>query len=233
MLYLKEIKVPIPFDQYRIVIRNGKAVQLELNRSYSSETKDSRVTRKTIGQVVPLYTGMMYPNEHYFALIKNNVPEEIRDAFLMKCARQRERAALQKDPEAMMKKVNESINFLKKEGTAHGGGQEKDDDEKIWYIKDEHDLEYALDVFNDLYELTEGYASRYPNVALDPFKVKMFNKILEELKLTLSRSGPIQQLELIPEPRLERDRFGNEYWDGMSYSDLIMLLAWYKNALKD
>lgn len=230
-MYLKEIKVPIPFDQAKIVIRKEKAVQMELNRSYSPETKDSRVTRKTIGQAVPLYPGMMYPNENYFALIPNTVPEEIRDAFLLRCARKREQAELKKNPEAMMRKVKEGIRFLKENQepcTGENGGETA---EKVWYIRDEHDLEYARSVFSDLYEQMETLAVKYPDAVVSAKKVKMFNRILKELKLTLPGHRILQCLELIEEPREEQDGQGNRYVSGMSNSDVLMHLAWYKNAL--
>lgn len=54
---------------------------MELDREYSSETQNSRVRRRTIGKVVPLFADRMYPNENYFALVPNTVPREIRDPF--------------------------------------------------------------------------------------------------------------------------------------------------------
>ena len=65
-MYLKEYPVEIPFEKFRIVIRKEKWVLLETERTYSKETKDSRVQRKVIGQVVPHFPGKMYPNENYF-----------------------------------------------------------------------------------------------------------------------------------------------------------------------
>jgi hypothetical protein len=98
-MYLKDYPVEIPFDQYRIVIRKEKWVSLEVERRYNKDTGDSRVQRKVIGQVVPLFPGKMYPNENYFSLVvPNHVPEDIRDAFLRRCERKRELAELKKDP---------------------------------------------------------------------------------------------------------------------------------------
>ena len=90
-MYLKDYPVEIPFDQYRIVIRKEKWVSMEVERKYNKETGNSRVQRKVIGQVVPLFPGKMYPNENYFSLVvPNSVPEDILDAFLRRCERQRE-----------------------------------------------------------------------------------------------------------------------------------------------
>ena len=232
-MYLKEIRMPIPYDECKIVIRNQKTVQMELNRTYSTETKDSRVERKTIGQVAPMYPGMMYPNEHYFALVPNEVPEEIREPFLRKCARRREIAELKKNPEAMMNQVAYGIQHLK----AQGGGEPAEENEekkpeKVWYIRSEHDLEYALNVFGDLYDLMEAYATRKPHAVLEPYKVRMFNKILAELKLTLRRIEPLQSLKFIPEPTEETDEKGNTTTSGLTNSDVLMLLTWYKNAVQ-
>ena len=54
-MYLEDITVPIPFEQGKIIIRNEKTVQMELEREYSSATQNSRVRRRTIGKVVPLF----------------------------------------------------------------------------------------------------------------------------------------------------------------------------------
>ena len=206
---------------------------MEVDRSYYGKTKDTRVQRKTIGQAIPLYPGMMYPNENYFALVPNTVPENIRDGFLMKCARKRELAELKKNPEQMMNRVAQGVDFLKKRGAGHMTHKGKDSQGKAWFIKDAHDLEYARSVFSDLYDLTDAYAARNPQAIVEPYKVKMFNRLLEELKLTLTASDPIQQLELIPEPEEVADANGNMIITGLSYSDVMMLLTWYRNALKD
>ena len=88
------------------------------------------------------------------------------------------------------------------------------------------------DVFTDLYDLMEAYAARNPNAVLEPYKVRMFNRILKELKLTLPESGPLQGLELIPEPTEEEGEDGKRVLSGLTNSDVIMHLAWYKNAVR-
>ena len=115
-MYLKDYMVDIPYDAGYIVIRNEKRVEYDVKRTYSKEQKNTKVLRKTIGQLVPLFPGKMYPNENYFALIPNSVPEEIRDAFLWRCAHRREIAELKKNPEAMMRRVSAGIQYLKEEG---------------------------------------------------------------------------------------------------------------------
>ena len=113
-MFLKEYMVDIPFNTEKVVIRREKSVTIEVARTYSSETQNSRVKRVTIGQVVPLFPGKMYPNENYFSLVvPNSVPEDVRDDFLCRCERQRELAELKKDPERMMRQVEAGIRFLK------------------------------------------------------------------------------------------------------------------------
>ena len=233
-MYLKDYPVEIPFDQYRIVIRKEKWVSLEVERRYNKDTGDSRVQRKVIGQVVPLFPGKMYPNENYFSLVvPNHVPEDIRDAFLCRCERKRELAELKKDPERMMRQVEAGIRFLKEEGRKIKMEQGKATEnleiasgskEKFWFITDAHELEYVMKVFGDLYNLMEVYASKNPNETLDGYKAAMFNRILDELKLTMPEHRILQGLELISAPR--------EDGKGMTYSDALMLLTWYKNCLR-
>ena len=233
-MYLKDYPVEIPFDQYRIVIRKEKWVSLEVERRYNKDTGDSRVQRKVIGQVVPLFPGKMYPNENYFSLVvPNHVPEDIRDAFLRRCERKRELAELKRDPERMMRQVEAGIQFLKEEGRKIKMEQGKatvnpetasGSEEKFWFITDAHELEYVMKVFGDLYNLMEVYASKNPNETLDGYKAAMFNRILEELKLTMPEHRILQGLELIAAP--------GEDGKGMTYSDALMLLTWYKNCLR-
>ena len=63
--FLKEMTVAIP---EKTIIRNEKRVEYELERTYSSDTKDSRVVRRMIGKVDPVNPGRMFPNEMYFQL---------------------------------------------------------------------------------------------------------------------------------------------------------------------
>ena len=235
-MYLKEITVPIPFEQGKIVIRNEKTVQMELDREYSSETQNSRVRRRTIGKVVPLFADRMYPNENYFALVPNTVPREIRDPFLTRCAKKREIAELKKDPAAMQRRVSNGVQYLKEKGKqlspADQNQEQKSPDEKKWYVRDHHDLAYIMQVFNDIYLLLETYTEKRPEGIFAGHKVKMINKILNELKITLKDHLIIQDLELIEEPRKVTDENGVTTLEGMSNCDVLMLLTWYKDALK-
>ena len=263
-LYLKEYPVEIPFEKYRIVIRKEKWVSLETKRIYNKETKDSRVQRKVIGQVVPLFPGKMYPNENYFSLVPNDVPAEVRNAFLRRCERKRELAELKKDPERMMRHVDAGLRFLKEKGRAYkmeaerqksgrertagddsvgteqladGTGMDRvtepvadgtvrggdsDNGSRFWFITDAHELEYAMKVFGDLYNIMEVYTSRNPKDTVEATLAGMFNRILEELKLTMPEHRILQGLELIRGPED----------GGMTYREALMLLTFYKNCLR-
>ena len=195
-MILKDYAVNIPFDLGGIVVKREKWVEMETERTYPEGKKGSRVKRVTIGQVVPLFPGKMYPNENYFSLVvPNSVPEKVRDDFLRRCERKRELAELKKDPERMMRQVENGIRFLKEEGRK---------------IKMEQGKAF--------------YASRNPKDTLDGYKAAMFNRILEELKLTMPEHRILQGLETIAAP--------GEDGKGMTYSDALMLLTWYKNCLR-
>ncbi len=238
-MYLKDITVPIPFEQGRIVIRREKAVEMELSRTYSEEIKSSRVRRKVIGQIAPLYTDRMYPNENYFALVKNDVPAEIRDAFLLRCAKKQEIDELKKDPAAMQQRLSAGIQYLKEKGIKAAKERMNEGNSSLvmpvpapWYITDEHDLNYVMKVFSDLYSMMEAYAMKHPDSITAPYKVRMFNRILNELKMTLPDHRAIQGLELIEEPVTEKSADGTSVLTGMSNSDVLMLLSWYRNAIR-
>ena len=104
--------------------------------------------------------------------------------------------------------------------------KEEQKEEQFWFITNAHDLEYVMKVFGDLYNLMEVYTTRNPNHILAAYKVELFNKILEELKLTMPEHRILQQLELIRGPGEESEE------PGMTNSDVLMLLTFYKNCLK-
>ena len=110
------------------------------------------------------------------------------------------------------------------EGMDVSGTVQTEESEKFWFITDAHELEYVMKVFGDLYNLMEVYASRNPKDTLDAYKAVMFNRILEELKLTMPEHRILQGLETIAAP--------GEDGKGMTYSDTLMLLTWYKNCLR-
>ena len=250
---LKDLTVEVPFDRGPVVIRNEKTVEYQLERTYSSQSKNSRVVRRVIGKMDPLHPGRMFPNENYFRLIPNKVPEEIRDRFLRECARKREMAELRKNPAAMMRKAEHGIHLLQEQGrriamkTAEENreetmeermdenreeGREENTEEPVWFISDEMDLEYLMKVFRDLYDLMGLYAHKRPNEITEAYKVKMFNRILDELKQTLPDHRILQCLEFIEEPGEESCPDGSTRRTGRTNSDVLMLLTWYRNALK-
>ena len=95
------------------------------------------------------------------------------------------------------------------------------------------DLEYLMKVFRDLYDLLELQAHKNPNGIVDEYQVKMFNRILDELKQTLPDHRILQCLEFIEEPREETGEDGSTHRTGRTNSDVLMLLTWYRNALKN
>ena len=116
--YLKEMTVPIPQNDGRVVIRRGKTVEYELDRTYSQERQDTRVTRRVIGKVDPVNPGRMFPNETYFQLLPGNeVPEEVRDEFLRGCEIKRRMQEIRRSPEEIIEGVVNGLSELRA-GTA-------------------------------------------------------------------------------------------------------------------
>ncbi len=117
--YLTTMTVQIP--QEGTVIRNGKTVEYQMDRTYAPEDKSTRVKRKVIGKVDPLQPGRMFPNELYFEIFPDNeVPEEIRDEFLRDCAIKREMKVIRRNPEEVVDMV---INGLDEIGQWAGEGE--------------------------------------------------------------------------------------------------------------
>ena len=123
--YLKELTVPIPQNDGRVVIRRGKTVEYELDRTYSQERQDTRVTRRVIGKVDPVNLGRMFPNEMYFQLFpENEVPEEVRDEFLRGCEIKRRMQEIRRSPEEIVDRVINGLNELRDDGRNVGDGSE-------------------------------------------------------------------------------------------------------------
>ena len=112
--YLTTMTVQIP--QEGTVIRNGKTVEYQMDRTYAPEDKSTRVKRKVIGKVDPLQPGRMFPNELYFEIFPDNeVPEEIRDEFLRDCAIKREMKVIRRNPEEVVDMVVRGLDALGRE----------------------------------------------------------------------------------------------------------------------
>ena len=121
--YLKEMTVPIPQNDGRVVIRRGKTVEYELDRTYSQERQDTRVTRRVIGKVDPVNPGRMFPNEMYFQLFpENEVPEEVRDEFLRGCEIKRRMQEIRRSPEEIVEGVISGLSELRDGGRNVGDG---------------------------------------------------------------------------------------------------------------
>ena len=111
--YLRTMTVPIPLDDGPVVIRQGKNVEYQLERTYESEDKSTRVKRRVIGKVDPVNPGRMFPNEMYFQLFpENEVPEEVREEFLRGCEIKRQMSAIRSDPDRIIEGVVDGLNQL-------------------------------------------------------------------------------------------------------------------------
>ncbi len=213
--FLKEMTVAIP---EKAIIRNEKRVEYELERTYSSESKDSRVVRRMIGKVDPVNPGRMFPNEMYFQLFpENEVPEEIRDEFLRECEIKRRMEQIRRNPEEIIEGVVNGLSELRDGGRNVGDGSVKS-------------LSYVLlrRLFDDIYYSVEELAGKYPNEVMALYKVKKINEVLEEIRQNVEDGGILPYLRLIEEPEEVIDKEGSNVWKGLSYSDILLMLKWYK-----
>ena len=229
--YLKELTVPIPEDRLA-VIRKGKSVEYETDRIYSPETKNTRVVRRVIGKVDPVNPGRMFPNEMYFQLFpENEVPEEVRDEFLRGCEIKRQMQEIRRSPEEIIEGV---VNGLSEFGA---GGRNVGDGSLVPHSCNcekpspcsEKSLNYVIlrRLFDDIYYAIEELASKYPNEVIAPFKVKQINEVLEEIRKNVDDKGILSYLRLIEEPE-ETGEDGKSFLKGLTYSDILLMLKWYK-----
>ena len=60
-----------------------------------------------------------------------------------------------------------------------------------------------------------------------PYKVKQINEVLEKIRGNVQDEGIRPYLRLIEEPE-EAGEDGKSVWKGLTYSDILMMLKWYK-----
>ena len=223
--YLSSWTVDVPRDEYT-VIRKGKTVEYEIGRTYSPETQDTRVKRCVIGKIEPSNRAKMYPNENYFRLFpENNVPEPIRDSFLRKCEFTREKEKIRKDPDEMARMVAEGMKMLLKENRKNGGNGE----EISGAEKNLTDFMIIREMFDKLYYYMDMLAEKNPNDVVNAFKVRRINEVLEEFRAFVQDGEMKKYLQMLEEPVEEMDEKGNKTLTGMTYSDAMVLLKWYKS----
>jgi hypothetical protein len=211
--YLATVTVPIPEDKL-IVIRDGKKVEYEIDRTYIGN-RSTRVKRKVIGKVDPVQPGRMFPNEFYFELFpENEVPEEVREEFLRACAIKRQMSVIRKNPEEVIDGVVKGLEIL--------GGLSDRPPDPLRPEGDEMNYTMLRRVFDEIYYAIEELAGKFPNEVIVPFKVERINEVLEALRESIKQERGLSDRPLYPFGFL---RLIDE---GLTYSDVLLLLKWYK-----
>ena len=82
-------------------------------------------------------------------------------------------------------------------------------------------------LFDDVYYSVEELAGKYPNEVMVPFKVKQINEVLEEIRKNVDDEGIRPYLRLVEEPEIAEEN-GSTIIKGLTYSDVLMMLKWYK-----
>ena len=82
-------------------------------------------------------------------------------------------------------------------------------------------------LFDDVYYSVEELAGKYPNEVMDPYKAKRVNEVLERLQQSVEDEAILPYLRLIEEPE-ETGEDGKSVLKGLTYSDILLMLKWYK-----
>ena len=208
-------------------------MEYETDRIYSPETKNTRVVRRVIGKVDPVNPGRMFPNEMYFQLFpENEVPEEVRDEFLRGCEIKRQMQEIRRSPEEIIEGVVNGLSELWAGGRNVGDGSlvpHSCNCEKPSPCSTRAPFGYVMlrRLFDDIYYSVEELAGKYPNEVMAPYKVKQINEVLEKIRGNVQDEGIRPYLRLIEEPE-EAGEDGKSAWKGLTYSDILMMLKWYK-----
>ena len=245
--YLATVTVSIPEDKL-IVIRDGKKVEYEIDRTYIGN-RSTRVKRKVIGKVDPVQPGRMFPNEFYFELFpENEVPEEVREEFLRACAIKRQMSVIRKNPEEVVDNVMRGLDQMRnytssglRPPSPQGEGYVDGLRPPAWAAarsstENEHTGSFSgrfeppqgegyvmlRRVFDEIYYAIEELAGKFPNEVIVPFKVQRINEVLEALRESIKQERGLSDRPLYPFGFL---RLIDE---GLTYSDVLLLLKWYK-----
>ena len=221
--YLKETAVQIPEGT---VIRNGKTVEYELDRTYTPKQKSTRVRRKVIGKIDPISPGRMFPNEAYFELFPDNeVPDEIQEEFLRQCAIKRDMAVVKKNPAEIIDRVVEGLHEMQTEaGWPNPDAFEQNDKKGGKHMNPI----MVRRMFDEVYYAMETMAEKTPDTVADHYKVKRINEVLTELRECIPEEKRHEYLRLIDELEEKTDENGTITRTGLTYSDIMMTLRWYK-----
>jgi len=74
----------------------------------------------------------------------------------------------------------------------------------------------------------EAMADKTPDTVADHYKVKRINEVLTELRECTPEEKRHKYLQLIDEPEEKTDENGTITRTGLTYSDIMMTLRWYK-----
>ena len=83
-------------------------------------------------------------------------------------------------------------------------------------------------MFDEVYYAVEELAGKFPDAVMDGYKVQRINEVLEKLRDSLEESKRHKYLRLIDEPKEETDKDGNVVRTGLTYSDILLMMKWYK-----
>jgi len=229
--YLRELTVPIPWDQGHIVIRKGNTVEYQLDRTYQSEDKSTRVQRKVIGKVDPVQVGRMFPNEAYFELFPDNeVPEEVRDEFLRECEIKRQMKVIRRSPEEIVDHVVRGLGMLNQGAFRSPPGTPSADCSpnplrpECFLNEMEKQMKYTMlrRVFDEMYFAIEELAGRFPNEVIVPFKAERINEVLEALRGATANASS----DTCPNENIYG--YLRLVEEGLTYSDVMLIMKWYK-----
>ena len=138
----------------------------------------------------------------------------MRDEFLRECAIKRQMSAIRKNPEEIIEGVVAGLQFLR------GNGIHEEEGNGV-------NPTMLRRLFDDVYYSVEDLAGKYPNEVIAPFKVKQINEVLEEIRKNVDDKGILPYLRLIEEPE-ETGEDGKTILKGLTYSDILLMLKWYK-----
>ena len=123
-------------------------------------------------------------------------------------------SAIRKNPEEIIEGVVTGLQFLR------GNDIHEEEGNGVNYTM-------LRRLFDDVYYSVEDLAGKYPNEVMDPYKAKRINEVLERLKKSVEDEAILPYLRLIEEPE-ETGEDGKSVLKGLTYSDILLMLKWYK-----
>ena len=151
------------------------------------------------------------------------MPDDVREEFLRECEIKRQMSVIRKNPEEVIDGVVRGLEKLRGLSSSTKAPLASAPLRSECFNEGDG-MNYTMlrRVFDEIYYAIEELAGKFPNEVIVPFKVERINEVLDALRKSIKQERGLSDRPLYPFGFL---RLIDE---GLTYSDVLLLLKWYK-----